>query len=144
MYFILGDRLVIVQDRKTKPSEEEFARSACMHVAIMGEAQCMMIEASMLSANDHETSLVMCVYTTSLSHFTFIMAVKISHIFRQIIPFSCLLCVSLLVYTGQSDTVNMVIPNVVCTLVSLCVYIQVLDSRMEPCSSSKQSLGLVA
>ena len=33
----------------------------CMHVAIMGEAQCMMIEASMLSANDHETSLVMCV-----------------------------------------------------------------------------------
>ena len=83
----------------TKPSEEEFARSACMHVAIMGEAQCMMIEASMLSANDHETSLVMCVcvcvYTTSLSHFTFIMAVKISHIFRQIIPFSCLLCVSL-------------------------------------------------
>ena len=28
----------------------------CMHVAIMGEAQCMMIEASMLSANDHETS----------------------------------------------------------------------------------------
>ena len=67
----------------------------CMHVAIMGEAQCMMIEASMLSANDHETSLVMCVYTTSLSHFTLIMAVKISHIFRPIIPFSCLLCVSL-------------------------------------------------
>ena len=61
MYFILGDRLAIVQDRKTKPSEKEFARSACIHVAIMGEAQCMMIEASMLSANDHETSLVMCV-----------------------------------------------------------------------------------
>ena len=61
MYFILGDRLAIAQDRKTKPSEEEFARSACMHVAIMGEAQCMMIEAGMLSANDHETSLVMCV-----------------------------------------------------------------------------------
>ena len=89
MYFILGDRLAIVQDRKTKPSEKEFARSACIHVAIMGEAQCMMIEASMLSANDHETSLVMCVCvcvcvcTTSLSHFTFIMAVncKISHIF---------------------------------------------------------------
>ena len=56
-----------------------------MHVAIMGEAQCMMIEASMLSANDHETSLVMCVYATSLSHFTLIMAVKISHIFRPII-----------------------------------------------------------
>ena len=34
----------------------------CMHVAIMGEAQCMMIEASMLSANDQSDHGV----TTSL------------------------------------------------------------------------------
>ena len=72
-----------------------------MHVvAIMGDSQCMMIEASMLSANDHETYSCcdVCVYTTSLSHFTLIMAVKIPYLSTDHTIFMFALCVTVGLY----------------------------------------------
>ena len=102
----------------------------------------MMIEAGMLSANDHDTSLVMCVcvYDFFVTFYIHYGCQDFPYLSTDHTIFMFALCVTV----GLYWSVNMVIPNVVCTLVSLCVCLYVYTSARQPYkASSKQSLGLV-